>query len=169
MIDKIGGTKVPAADTTLNERMEQAVGNKTDTGVRAVGLTASIIAYIKGLLEVKPQFTTPVANVHTTTTTTEEIVFTYAPITPGLFYMDVSLRDLLAGDDFILRLYGPVDGVNYDLISEEEFIGNQPIQQYKVEGIYCDADEHIQFTIQRVSVTDRSFNYRYSLLRQPVA
>ncbi len=42
--------RVPTADTSANRTTQQVIGNKTDAAVTTVGVVASIIAYIKGLL-----------------------------------------------------------------------------------------------------------------------
>lgn len=45
-----GAPAAPTADSTANATMADAVGNKTDASVNAVGTTKSIIAYVKGCL-----------------------------------------------------------------------------------------------------------------------
>ena len=44
---------VPAANETANDYESQVVGNKTDTAVTTVGTTASLMAYLKGLVGVE--------------------------------------------------------------------------------------------------------------------
>lgn len=44
------GPLVPSADATTNQNSRDVVGNKSDAQTATVGTTASIIAYIKGLL-----------------------------------------------------------------------------------------------------------------------
>src|SRR3990167_616171 len=46
----VTGATVPTADATTNTYSAQVVGNKTDAAVTTVGTVATIIAYIKGLL-----------------------------------------------------------------------------------------------------------------------
>jgi len=42
---------VPAADSTANAQMRDPIGNKTDAAVETVGTTKSIMAYIKGIID----------------------------------------------------------------------------------------------------------------------
>lgn len=44
--------RVPTADATSNSFMQHVVGNKTDAAVYTVGTTKSLIAYLKGLLNI---------------------------------------------------------------------------------------------------------------------
>lgn len=55
---------VPAADSTNNVTVEDAIGNKTDAATTTVGTTSSIMKYIKGLLGLHP---VPTADVTTNT------------------------------------------------------------------------------------------------------
>lgn len=41
---------VPEADSTANDQLRDVVGNKADAAVAAVGTTASLLAYVKGIL-----------------------------------------------------------------------------------------------------------------------
>ena len=44
---------VPSADSTANDYESQVIGNKVDAAVTSVGTTASIMAYLKGLVNVE--------------------------------------------------------------------------------------------------------------------
>lgn len=119
--------------------------------------------------EVKPEWAARAAGSYSTTTITEETILTTAYTVPGLFYMDITLRNMIAGDDFTIRVYKRTDGANYDLKSEQQFLGNPTLDVYQIEGEYVDATEHLRVTIQRASGTDRAFPYVYNSIKQPVA
>jgi len=57
---------VPTADATANARMRDVVGNKTDAAVVTVGTVATIIAYVKGLLNSLATHATALATHNTT-------------------------------------------------------------------------------------------------------
>jgi len=131
--------------------------------------TVSLAEVHRYIAEVKPGWDARTSPTHTTTGTTEETILTTSSTTPGLFYFNLTLRNMVAGDDFTIRVYKRVDGSNYDLKSEQNFIDAPLIKVYEIEGLYLDATEHIRVTIQRNSGTNRAFPYSYNLLRQPVA
>ncbi len=119
--------------------------------------------------EVKPEFATATTATHTTTTAAEETILTTAYTVPGLFYFDLDLANMVAGDDFTIRVYKRVDGTNYRLKSQQNYVGAQTIDVYEIEGLYFDSGQQIRLTIQRNSGTDRAFPYRLNSFKQPVA
>ena len=127
---------------------------------------AKVLRYIA---EVKPEWAARTSATHTTTTTTEETILTTAYTVPGLFCFDLTLRNMVAGDDFTIRVYKRVDGANYDLKSQQNFIDAPTVKVYEIENLYTDGTEFIRVTIQRDSLTNRAFPYSYNCLKQPVA
>ena len=123
---------------------------------------------LRYIAEVKPEWANRTAATHTTTGTTEETILTTAYTVPGLFYFNLSLRNMVAQDDFTIRVYKRVDGTNYDLKSEQNFIDAPLVKVYEIEDLYSDGTEFIRITIQRNSGTNRAFPYSYNYLRQPV-
>lgn len=47
----MGGSRVPSADSTNNRLDIEVIGNKADAAVQAKGNTASVVAYLKGILD----------------------------------------------------------------------------------------------------------------------
>lgn len=136
-------------------------------GLPAANVSMSEV--LRYIAEVKPEWDARTSATHTTTGATEETILTTAYTVPGLWYFNLTLRNMVAGDDFTIRVYKRVDGTNYDLKSEQQFVGAQTIDIYEIEGLYTDGTEFLRVTIQRNSATNRAFPYSYNFLRQPVA
>jgi len=120
------------------------------------------------IAEVKPEWAARTSATYTTITATEETILTTAYAVPGLFYFNLTLRNMVAQDDFTIRVYKRVDGANYDLKSEQNFVDAPTVKVYEIEGLYSDGTEFIRITIQRNSATNRAFPYSLNFLRQPV-
>jgi len=154
----------------LGDMLAGGTGIVTFPTPRALPANGVSLAEVERYIaEVKPEWAARTAATHTTTGVTEETILTTAYTVPGLFYFNLTLRNMVAGDDFTIRVYKRVDGANYDLKSEQQFVGAPTIKVYEVEGIYSDGTEFIRVTIQRASATDRAFPYSVNFLRQPVA
>jgi len=153
----------------LGDMLAGAAGIVTYPARSLPGNAVSIAEVLRYIAEVKPEWDARTSGTHTTASANEETILTTAYTVPGLFYFNLSLRNMVAGDDFTIRVYKRVDGTNYDLKSEQQFTGSPTIKVYEIEGIYTDGTEFIRITIQRNSATDRAFPYSYNFLRQPVA
>lgn len=139
-------------------------------GARA--LTAANIAInqvLRYIVEVKPEFSTPVSATHNTASAdpTEDTVFTTAALGPGILHANFDINALVAGDDITFRVYKRVDGANYRLHSEQQFVGVPTLKTYSIDE-FVDATMHIQVRTLRTSPTNRAFPYRYSIYQQPV-
>jgi len=158
-----------AAWSALNDMLVSGTGiaNWLARALPANGVSLSEV--VKYNAEVKPEWSAPATGTHTTTTATEETILTTGYTVPGLFYFDLDLVNLAAGDIFTIRVYKRIDGVNYRLKSEQAFPDAQRLMAYEIEGLYFDSGQNIRVTIQRNSATNRAFPYRYNVLRQPVA
>lgn len=148
----------------------------TDVGITAWLARAlpangvSLSEAIRYISEVKPEWGPRVSGTHTTTGITEETILTTAYTVPGLFYFNLTLRNMVALDDFTIRVYRRADDGVYDLDSPpQNFVDAPAVKIYKIEGFYTDGTEFIRVTIQRNSGTNRAFPYSYNCLRQPVA
>lgn len=130
--------------------------------------TISMAEAIRDIDELKPEWAARTSATHTTAGVTEETILTTAYTTPGLFYFNLTLRNMVAGDDFTIRVYKRVDGTNYDLKSAQNFVDAPLITVYEIEALYTDGTEFIRVTIQRNSGTNRAFPYSYNAIRQPV-
>ncbi len=128
----------------------------------------AITSVLRYIVEVKPEWAARTAATHTTTTLTEETILTTAYTVPGKFSMDITLRNMLAGDDFTFRVYKRVDGTNYDPKSEVQYLGSPTRKVYSIEDEYIDGTEHLKVTVQRASGTDRAFPFVYNCIKQPV-
>lgn len=128
----------------------------------------SLSEAVRYTAEIKPEWAARTSATHTTIDATEETVLTTTYTVPGLFYFNLTLRNMVAGDDFTIRVYKRVDGANYDLKSEQNFVGAPALKIYEVENLYTDATEFIRVTIQRNSATDRAFPYSVNCIKQPV-
>lgn len=128
----------------------------------------SIAEVERYIAELKLEFDTPTPGTHTTASALEEIILTTTYTVPGLFYFDLDWVNMVAGDDFTIRVYKLIDGVNWRLKNQQNFVGAQVIDVYEIDGLYFDAAQQIRITIQRNSAIDRAFLYRYNVLRQAV-
>lgn len=129
----------------------------------------SMAKVIRYTAERKPEFDALSTGTHTTASGNEETIVTTAIGVPGIFYMDFDLNNLALGDDFTFRVYKRVDGANYRLKSEQQFIGAPTIKVLEIEGVYLDSTMQMRVTVQRNSGTNRAFTYIFNTYRQPVA
>lgn len=153
----------------LGQMLAGAAGITTWPARAKAADTVSLAEAVRDIDELKPEWAARTSATHTTTGVTEETILTTAYTVPGLFHFNLTLRNMVALDDFTIRVYKRVDGANYDLKSEQQFVGVPTLKIYEIEGIYTDGTEFIRITIQRASATNQAFPYSYNFLRQPVA
>ncbi len=192
---------VPPPNSLINLLERDVIGNKADTATQVLVNTASLMRYIKGLVDIlvtdagittwlnrslpgngvslseavrwtterKPEWHDRISGIYTTTNPgTEETILTTAYTVPGLFYFNLTLRNMVALDDFTIRVYKRVDGANYDLKSEQNFVGSPTLKVYEIEDLYTDGTEFVRITIQSNGQTNRAFPYSYNFIRPPV-
>ena len=166
-----GGAARTTLATLWNDLGQMLAGGTgiTTWPVRAKAAnTVSLAEAVRDIDELKPEWGAEVTATHTTASATEETIFTTAVTTPGLIHIELTLRTMVAGDDFTIRLYNRVDGANYDLASEQQIVGNPTLKVPKwIE--FASTVSQVRLTIQRNSGTNRGFVYLYRPLAQPVA
>lgn len=106
---------VPAADAVTNTYMRDVIGNKTDTANTTVGLTSSLMRYVKGILNRVNAIFNQVNAIQVLTETGGSITTTAAELdiyrveTPlGVFKpisFKIDLTNMLAADDLTIRVY----------------------------------------------------------------
>lgn len=161
---------IPTVDGAINRTPSDVVGGKADTPITTPDNVSSTIRYLKGTLNAvneKPEWAAPTTGTHTTIGITEETIVETAYTDPFLFYMLIDLVNMVAGDDFTLRIYQRVDSINFRLKAQQQFVGAQTIDVYELDGLYGDTACDIRVTIQRASGTNRSFPFRHNILKEP--
>lgn len=111
----VAALAVPAADAVTNTYMRDVIGIKTDTANTTVGLTSSLMRYVKGILNRVNaifnqtnaiQVLTETGGSITTTAAELDIYRVEAPL--GIFkpiVFKIDLTNMLAGDDLTVRVY----------------------------------------------------------------
>lgn len=123
----IGDLAVPAADVATNILERDVIGNKSDAAVTAVGVVASICAYLKGVLNQIALIKTQTDKLASTSATAiyahpnsvaeqDALIFVAAK-------QEINLRFDMNGlaQATTIREYEQVDGVNYRELSAKSF------------------------------------------------
>ena len=114
----------------------------------------------------KPEFSPPITGTHVTAGGVEEVMVETALADPFWFDMYVFLNNLVAGDDFTIRVYVRDNAGAYQLKDQQQFAGAQAIKVYEINRLYGDGDCDIRVTIQRNSGVDRAFPFRWDVLKE---
>jgi len=178
----VGGSKGDSGVQALSATSSQMryIKGLVDMMVTATGITTwlarskagngvSLSEAVRDIDELKPEWNARTSATHTTVSANEETILTTAFTTPGRFFFNLTLRNMVAGDDFTIRVYKRTDGANYDRVSEQQYLGNSSLDIYEVRDMYTDGTEFVRVTIQRASGTDRAFPYSYNVEKQAVA
>lgn len=127
----------------------------------------SLSKAIRDIDELKPEWSGVTAVTYTTGSVNEETIFQTTVPVAGFLHMDLTLRNMIAGDDFTFRVYKKADGANFDLMSEQQILGNPTMDIFTMREFF-EVTDQIKFTVQRASGTDRAFPYLTRTLHQPV-
>ena len=116
------GTVIPAGttDTTDTTLLQSTLGNKNDNAVTTVGIVASVMAYVKGILNrinaLRKAGTTGTYS-HANNVAEQTIITATAPSSGESITMDGMTLDMTnCTQTKTVRLYIAVDAVNYRLV-----------------------------------------------------
>jgi hypothetical protein len=112
----------PAVDSLATKTTSATVGNKGDTAVTTSGATASIVAYLKGLINRSANLVAIVSTTGSPYSQPNDLVENDAIVVAAgtqLVDIEIDLSNLAQANT--LREYVKVDGVNYQQISSKIF------------------------------------------------
>ncbi len=149
-----GNAAVPAQNSAANILSRDVVGNKTDTAVTTVGVVASIIAYVKGILNQLAHATYGLSAIKTLIDTLTGYVDTEV----------AAIKAVTDAEETLTETGGTITGTN---AQQDLYIANAPAGIMTPVGIFVDldnmaADDTIEVRIKyRIKAGGTMKDYEY--------
>jgi hypothetical protein len=154
---------VPAPDSVANILNRDVDGNKTDAAVTAVGLTASEIAYLKGILNLlnADLVLTETSGTLLADGTEQNVIINNAPVAEFKpLAIDLDTTNMAAGDNVVIKFYKRIiSGGGMVLFDTIIYNG---VQAVPGKTLAITPNRYgFAYTLQQTAGVNRNYNYGY--------